>query len=106
MTDERMLAEVVRRIVATARPNRVILFGSRGRGEADEGSDLDIMVTEPQVPDRYAETIRLHKAIGDVGLGVDVLVYPESEYQRRSQVPGTVPYWARKQGRSLYEAPS
>jgi len=103
MIDEQTMKQVVERIVAAARPRRVILFGSYGRGDADEGSDLDIMVIKPQVSDKYTEMIRLHEAVGSVGTGVDVLVYSEAEYERRSQVPGTVLYWARKEGRSLYE---
>jgi uncharacterized protein len=41
MVDELTLQQVVKRVVATARPSRIILFGSCGRGDADEGSDLD-----------------------------------------------------------------
>jgi predicted nucleotidyltransferase len=104
MIDERTLREVVKRIVAAAQPSRVILFGSYGRGDADAGSDLDLMVIEPEVPNRYEEMIRLHEAVGSVGAGVDVLVYSEAEYERRGRVPGTVLYWARKEGRALYEA--
>ncbi len=104
MIDEHTLQEIVRRIVAEAQPSRVILFGSYGRGDADEDSDLDIMVIKPSVDNRYAEMIDLRKAVGYVGTGVDVLVYSEAEYGRRSQVPGTVLYWARKEGRPLYEA--
>jgi len=104
MIDEQTLHKVVQRIVAVAQPGRVILFGSYGRGDADAGSDLDIMVIKLQVHDQYAEMIRLHEAVGSIGAGVDVLVYSEAEYQRRSQVPGTVLYWARKEGRVLYEA--
>jgi predicted nucleotidyltransferase len=105
MVDEKILQQVVRRITAAAKPQRVILFGSYGRGDADEGSDLDLMVVLPEVSDKYGEMVRLHKAVGSVGVGVDVLVYSEEEYQRRSQVPGTVLYRARKEGRRLYEAP-
>ena len=104
MIDERTLQQAVKRIVAVAQPNRVILFGSYGRGDADAGSDLDLMVIKPQVVDKYTEMIRLHEAVGSIGAGVDVLVYSEAEYRRRSQVPGTVLYWARKEGRALYEA--
>lgn len=101
MLDEQSLQQVVERIVAAARPRRIILFGSYGRGEADTDSDLDITVIQSQVPNRYEEMIRLRKAIGNVGIGVDVLVYSEVEYERRSQVPGTVLYWARKEGRCM-----
>ena len=104
MIDEQTLQDVVERIVAAAQPSRVILFGSYGRGDADAGSDLDLMVIERNVDNRYEEMIRLHNAVGYIGVGVDVLVYSETEYERRSQVPGTVLYWARKEGTSLYEA--
>jgi uncharacterized protein len=104
MIDEQVLKEIVQRIVAAAQPSRVILFGSYGRGDADTGSDLDIMVVKPKVDNRYEEMIHLHKAVGHIGSGVDLLVYSEAEYRRRSRVPGTVLYWARKEGRALYEA--
>ncbi len=98
------LQEVVQRIVTAANPSRIILFGSYGRGDADAGSDLDLMVIKPEVSDQYAEMIYLHEVVGNVGPGVDILVYSEKEFERRSQVPGTVLYWARKQGNTLYEA--
>ena len=104
MIDEQTLQEVVKRIVAAAQPSRVILFGSYGRDDADAGSDLDLMVIERNVDNQYEEMIRLRKVVGHIGVGVDVLVYSETEYQRRSQVPGTVLYWARKEGMPLYEA--
>lgn len=104
MIDEQTLQQAVARIVATAQPSRVILFGSYGRGDADEGSDVDLMVTKPHVDNRGEDTIQLYQAVGQVGAGVDVLVYSDAEYERRSQVPGTVLYWAHKEGRKLYES--
>jgi predicted nucleotidyltransferase len=104
MIDQQTLQQVVERIVVAAQPSRVILFGSYGRGEAGSDSDLDIMVVEPHVPNRYEEMLRLRKAVGNIGTGIDLLVYSEAEYERRSQAPGTVLYWARKEGRPLYAA--
>jgi predicted nucleotidyltransferase len=104
MIDERTLQEVVKRIVAAAKPSRVILFGSYARNRADRNSDLDIMVVKPQVVDKGAEMVHLHEVVGDVGTGVDVLVYSDEEFEKRSRVPGTVLYWARKEGTALYEA--
>ena len=102
MLDEQALQQAVDRIVAAVRPSRVIIFGSYGRGDATEDSDLDLMVIAPEVGNKYEEMIRLNRVVGNVGTGVDLLVYSEREYQRRSQVPGTVLYWARKEGRALY----
>jgi predicted nucleotidyltransferase len=106
MVDEQTVQQIVARIVAEAQPSRVILFGSYGRGDADPGSDLDIMVIKPRVSNRYEEMIRLRQVVGSIGVGIDLLVYSEAEYERRSQVPGTVLYWARKEGRPLYAAAS
>lgn len=105
MIAEETLQEAVRRIVAASRPTKVILFGSRARDEADAGSDVDLMVVKPRVDNRGDEMIRLRQVVGHIGAGVDVLVYSDAEYARRSQVPGTVLYWAQKEGRILYESP-
>jgi len=104
MIDEKILKQAVERIVAVSKPSRVILFGSYGRDNADEDSDLDIMVIKPEVADKGAEMTRLHEVVGEVGTGVDVLVYSDEEFEKRSRVPGTVLYWARKKGRPLHEA--
>ncbi|MFZ1463124.1 MAG: nucleotidyltransferase domain-containing protein [Anaerolineae bacterium] len=104
MVEEQTLRQVVARIVDAAHPSRVILFGSYGRGDADEGSDVDLMVIKPTVDDRGEEMLGLYRTVGPIGVGVDVLLYSEAEFERRSQVPGTVLYWALKEGRALYES--
>jgi hypothetical protein len=44
--------------------------------------------------DRAAEYLRLREALGRIarGVGVDLLIYPLDEFERRSQVPGTIHY--------------
>jgi uncharacterized protein len=106
MIAEKTLHEIVERLVVAANPSRVILFGSYGRGDAKEDSDLDIMVIEPHVDNPGKEMIRLQEAVGNIGVDVDVLVYSEEEYLRRSIVPGTVLYWASKEGMLMYETAS
>lgn len=104
MLNEQAINEAVRRAVAAAHaPSRVIIFGSYARGDADEESDLDLMVVEREVPSKGEEMLRLNRAIGWVGKGVDVLVYSEEEFERRSQVSGTAPYWASREGKVMYD---
>ena len=104
LTPEKLQSAVDRIVANTGSPVRVILFGSQARGDADKNSDLDLMVVERELPDKAAEYLRLKAAIGRVGVGVDLLLYSEAEFDRRSQVPGTVPYWAKKEGKVLYDA--
>ena len=103
MLTEQNIQEVAQRLAAHASsPARVVLFGSYARGDADEGSDLDLLVIEQSVENKAREYLKLHRAVGSIGVGVDVLVLSRQEFDRRSQVPGTIPYWAKKEGRVIY----
>jgi predicted nucleotidyltransferase len=102
MIDEQTLQGIVQRVVATAQPSRVIVFGSYGRGDADEDSDLDIMVIKPEVDNPFEEMVRLRQVVGNVGLGVDVLVYAEATIEERQGWCTSPIYWALREGRMLY----
>jgi predicted nucleotidyltransferase len=105
MLNSEHIAEATRRLVARAgHPAKIILFGSYARGEADDASDLDLMIVEHELTDRAAEYLRLREAIGHTGVGVDLLLVSAQEFERRSQVPGTAAYWAKKEGTILYDA--
>ncbi|MEO8331919.1 MAG: nucleotidyltransferase domain-containing protein [Gallionella sp.] len=104
MITSEQIRQAVERLVKAANPSKVILFGSYARGNATDDSDLDLMVIKREVQNTGEEMIRLHRAVGDVGVGVDVLVYSDIEASRRSQVPGTLLYWAYREGKVLYDA--
>jgi len=106
MLSNEAIKEAVGRIVAVARPSKVILFGSYARGDADEGSDIDLMVVEREVKNRGEEMLRLRLAVGWIGRGVDILVCSEEDYENRGRVPGTAVYWARQEGKVLHETRS
>jgi len=105
MLAHQSILDAARRVAAAASsPPRVMVIGSYARGDADEGSDLDLLVIEREVADKAAECLKLHRAVGSIGVGVDVLVFSQEEFERRSQVPGTLPYWAKKEGKLVYDA--
>lgn len=87
MIDEKTLQNIVQHIVAAAQPSRVILFGSYGRGDADEDSDVDLMVIKPRIVNRGEEMIQLYQLVGQVGAGVDVLLYSDAEYDVAVRFP-------------------
>ncbi len=99
------LAQAAQRVASAAsRPATVIVFGSYARGDATEASDLDLVVIEADLVDKAAEYLRLKAAVGRIGVGVDLLLFARPDFERRSQVPGTLPYWAKKEGKVLYDA--
>lgn len=98
------LRTAVERLVAAARPRQIILFGSHARGDADDHSDIDLLVVEPVVDDRFEEMIRLSRALKGLVMPVDLLVVSEQEFEQRSATPGTVEHAARREGRVLYAA--
>ncbi len=98
------IAEAVRRIVAAASPVRVILFGSAVRDEAGPDSDIDLIVVERDVSDRYAETVRLHRALRGLILPVDILVIADRDFEEWATTSGSVYRTASKEGKVLYEA--
>ncbi len=102
---EEMIERAGRALIdAASAPAKVILFGSRARGDADEGSDFDFLVIEHEVDDRLAEAVRLRRALRGFGVPVDVIVMDEALVQRRSKVRGTMVDRALREGRVVAES--
>lgn len=96
--------EAVRRIVEAAHPVRVILFGSRARGDAVQDSDVDIVVVEREVTNRLAEIVRLMETLRGLILPAEILVISERDFDYWSNMPGSVYRAAKLEGKALYEA--
>ena len=66
MTDEQILQETIRRICESFEPAKVILFGSRARGETGEGADFDFVVLFERVDDVHARSAQIRLALRDL----------------------------------------
>jgi len=66
---DRILAEMVRRLVAAFAPDHMYFYGSRARGEAGPDSDYDLMlvVSASQVP-RYRRDQQAYRPVPWVNL--------------------------------------
>jgi predicted nucleotidyltransferase len=102
--NDTLIAEAGRRLATAAPGARVILFGSRARGEERADSDLDLLVIEPEVKSRRAEFVRLREALGDLGVPIDLVVLSAEYADRRAQVRGTMVNEAMRGGRVLVGA--
>jgi predicted nucleotidyltransferase len=103
MISESQIQEAVRRLVESAQPRKVILFGSYARGDAREHSDLDFMVVEADVNDRHAEMVRLSDELHSMHIPADVIVVSEDAFGYWADTPNTVYYEANREGKVCYE---
>jgi predicted nucleotidyltransferase len=99
-----LIDQAARRIVAAAPGARVILFGSYARGEAGPDSDVDLLVVEPHVPDRFGEIVRLQRVLAPLRLPADVVVVSEAHVEEWGDVQNTMLREALREGRVLAQA--
>ncbi len=98
------LDEIVRRIVAVAQPEKIILFGSAARGRIGPHSDVDLLVIKGGQVHRGHLTEEIYMNLRGVRYPVDVIVVsPEDvEIYRHSFCLVIAP--ALAEGRVIYDA--
>ncbi|AUB84457.1 nucleotidyltransferase domain-containing protein [Candidatus Thiodictyon syntrophicum] len=101
-----VLRQMVDIIVREADPEAIILFGSRARGEAGVGSDVDLLIIEREPfglgRSRIGEAARLYQALGDMPVSKDLLLYTRAEAERWRGSLNHVVARALREGRVLY----
>ena len=101
--DDRLRELIVSRIVSVAQPEKIILFGSRGRGMARPDSDIDLLVIARSDQPRYRRAAPIYGALSDILAGMDIVVYSPQEVEEWSGVPQAFVTRAVRQGTVLYE---
>jgi predicted nucleotidyltransferase len=95
--------EVIRRIVATVQPQRILLFGSAARGQTNEDSDLDFLVIMRGPVHRRALAQEIYRNLHGILTPVDVVVATEQDVQEHGQAIGSILRPALREGQVIYE---
>jgi len=107
MADDPALRQVVGVLVTAARPERIILFGSRARGDAGEESDLDLLIVQAEEASvhrsRWEELRRLRQALRGLRVAKDLLLYRPHEFDYWRDSLNHVVGRAVREGIVLYE---
>jgi len=98
-----LMNEIVRRILAVAQPQRIILFGSAATGQMTEDSDIDLLVLESTPDDIREEGLRIRQAVRGLGYPFDVIVMAVERFEESKDVIGGIAYPANKYGKVIYE---
>ena len=104
MTTPLVPAALLDPVVAFFRPRRVILFGSRARGDSGPDSDIDLLVIVDD--DTPAEKVTLKAGFESrrrFHEPADVIPVREETFQRNMTIPGTLSRAAAMDGIMVYE---
>ena len=102
--DPAILANIIERIVKSAQPEKIVLFGSAARGEMGPDSDLDLLVIKGGKFNRNRLTVEIYRALRGKGAPVDVIVVTTEEVERYRNTHCLVICPALKEGKVVYDS--
>jgi predicted nucleotidyltransferase len=98
------LGEAVSRLARALGARRIVLFGSRARGEARLDSDYDLaVIAESDLP-WYERERQAYRALRGMGLPIEVVVLTSAEMARERDLPGSITQAIEREGKVLYDA--
>lgn len=103
-TDE-IIEEISRRILKVSLPEKIILFGSRARGNQRADSDYDILIIEKSSLPRHKRAAQYHRALSGLGQEFDLVVWTPEELAEWLHVPNFFATTAVREGVVLFEKP-
>jgi len=97
------LAEVIRRITAALKPEKIYLFGSHAWGEATPDSDIDLLVIvkESSQP-AYRRSSEAYRALRGIREPFEVVVRTVAEVEKNKSVASSLVKKILEQGKLLY----
>jgi predicted nucleotidyltransferase len=98
---QKVLDEIVRRVVEVAQPEKIILFGSAARGEMGPNSDVDLLVVKSGIHRRRL-TQAIYMNLFGVGQAVDVVVVTPEDIERYQDSFALVIEPALREGKVVY----
>jgi predicted nucleotidyltransferase len=102
MSNKTRLKELIQKVVDVAVPDKIILFGSRAKGEQTEESDYDICVIKRGIFHKKSVAQRIYLKL-DVDVSFDVIVETPERFNELKDNPFLIYNEIAKHGRVVYE---
>jgi predicted nucleotidyltransferase len=99
---KKWLPVIKRRIVRGFKPERIILFGSQARGDAEQDSDVDLIVVMREASNPRALASDIDVSLAGIPLATDVLVTTPEQLVEDADLIGTVFRPAVREGVTIY----
>ncbi len=97
-----VLEDITRAIVDGFHPSRIVLFGSRARGDSRDDSDYDLMVELDSTRGALEVRREVDSALSSFRASVDVKIRRPGEFEQRRDDPGTIDYDIAREGLILH----
>ncbi len=91
------------KIVASFKPNTIILYGSMARGDYGVGSDIDIIVIAKNLPESLDERLKVMAELNDTTAPIECLAYTPREFRRMLKHTHPTALYAMDDGIILYD---
>ncbi|MCW5932938.1 MAG: nucleotidyltransferase domain-containing protein [Fimbriimonadia bacterium] len=102
MSENQVLQYIYDRLKPQFDIKRMVLFGSRAKHVSTSASDWDVLViAESPIPFIERQCVA-SLAVGKRDFSLDLLVYTPDEALIEAQVPGSIIYWAEREGREFH----
>jgi predicted nucleotidyltransferase len=101
-SDNKVIDQIVDRIVQRFDPERIILFGSHARGDARDDSDVDLLIVMHVQGSRREKAIEIGVALDEFPVSKDIIVVTPEAYDWRQHIVGTIEWPAAHEGRLLH----
>ena len=98
-----MCQEIVRYVRDVASPRKIVLFGSRARGDGDEDSDYDLLVVKDKVKSHQDDSHQIRVALMALPIFADVLLRSSEEDKQKQQLQIGLQKSLMEEGVVLYE---
>jgi predicted nucleotidyltransferase len=97
---------IVKLIVESYHPQRVILFGSQARGNATSESDYDLLIVAPSEIPRWQRTAPVYRLLAGTGIAKDIVWWTPEEIAEWRGVKSHFINTVLQEGQVLYENPA
>ena len=102
--DQKLIEEIIGRILAVTPAERIIIFGSAATGKMSRDSDIDLLVLKSAPGNPRQESVRVRRALSGLGYPFDIMVMTTERFEESKGVIGGLAFPANKYGKVIYEA--
>lgn len=86
MIDKSTISDIVYRIATNVYPDKIYLFGSYATGQANENSDIDILVIKDTSEPKYKRSIEIQRLLIGSKIPADIVVYTNAEFEKERSI--------------------